>query len=418
MFKKDELKLLWPFYIAELLAGAFVVTAPVQIIFLLQRFSFAEISFAFALAGVVSIFFEVPGGAVADTYGRKFAVISGRILAGLLCAAIPFIHSPINLYAISCLGGAVGTLLTGADEAWMVDRLEHHGKQCLTHEMYTKIWSLRSAGFAIGSLFSSLLLFFVEMPTLFYIQGGGMVIASFFLATFAKEDNHHVLLKEERSIRTTVSTFKEGFAFTWRTTPLRYLLIAISCAYIPRSFALLAWQPVLADLSMPVQYLGIICTISSLLTMVIPFLSKIILKRIGSEKHYLAFVCVADFALLLSLYWVGKPFFLYGIIIIFLHECVVTLRIPVDSIFYQSFLTRQVRATAGSVQYMMLSIVSCLSMVSGGFLADLLGAKTMIILFAFFLIPASFFYLLAVKKPEASFSEVDRDTASSRSGRI
>lgn len=405
MFKEDELKLLWPFYLFELLSGSFLVTAPVQIIFLLQRFSFAEVSFASAFAGLVAIFFEVPSGAVADTYGRKFSVTSGNLLSSVLCVAIPFIRSPLALFLMLCSGAAVGTLRTGADEAWMVDRLEHYGKQDLIHEMYTKIWSLRAVGFTIGSLFSSFLLFFFEMPTLFYIQGVGMLLVSAFLVFFAKEDQHTVPVKEKRTIQKTVSTVKDGFGFIWQTKPLLYLLIAISFAYFPRSFSLLAWQPVLVNLSMPVKYLGIIFALSNLLTIIIPFLSKKILGKFGNEKYYLAFAALAEFALLLSLYWVGKPFFFYGIIIYLLHDCVVTLRIPVDSAYYQSFLTRQTRATAGSVQYMMLSLISSLCMVSGGFLADIIGAKTMIILFAFFLIPAGFFYLLAEKTPKTFSSD-------------
>jgi len=185
--KKTELQLLWPFYVTAFSSSASSVALPVWMIFFQTHFSFLQISFALSLQSLASIMFEIPTGAIADLFGRKVSVVSGIVLQGLLWLALPFIHSETVLYFAFFLMGFLRTLESGADHAWMVDWLKGNKQAKLIQEMFIKINSLHSVGRVLSSLLATLLLLFMEIRFLFFVQGCGYILESALLFFFARE---------------------------------------------------------------------------------------------------------------------------------------------------------------------------------------------------------------------------------------
>ena len=398
MFKKDELRLLWPFYLTVLLMGSFAVINPIWVIFFSQKFTYFQISIGMALSSIAMILFEIPTGALADVLGRKFSVTLGIVLGGLTFIILPFINTPLLFYLALFLMGVFATLRSGEDEAWMIDRLKRNRKEGLIHDMYIKIQSFYSLGFVLGPLFATLLLFFFEMKHLFFIQGSGFILANFILIFFAKEDFHKKKAKIKEIAHNTLHTSKKGFTLLFKNKTLFYLVLAAVFASFSAEFGIVAWQPLLVNLSLPIRYLGIVFSAVSLIGIVTPFLTKRLLKKIGHEKIYLAVTTLAEFIVLAFLYFIEKPLFLYGAIVYLLVNFARDLRLPIRLMYFQSFVPSKIRATVTSAQSMILSVVSFISIIVGGYFIDRIGPKMTLVYFALFLIPASISYMLIKRK--------------------
>lgn len=376
-----------------LIASSFSVALSVWIIFFQHKFTFTQISFGLTFQAVAAILFEVPTGAIADIFGRKFSVVSGIMLQGLMWLALPFIDLPALLYLAFFLMGALRTLESGADKAWMIDWLKCNNEEKLVYEMFIKIQSLNSAGLVIGSLLTTLLLFLFEIKHLFFVQGCGYLFAGLLLFFFTKENIYKRNTTNKRVIHDTLHVSKEGINFLLKDKALLYLVLATSFAICSKDFGVVAWQPLLVDLSLPVKYLGIVFSGVSLIGIITPFLSKKILKKIGHEKNYLTITTIIEFIFLISLYFVDNTFFTYGIIVYISVMAVTDLQSPVGSLYFQSFIPSKIRATMGSVQSMIFAIFSSFSTIIGGYIMDNTGPKMALVCFSLFLIPAAFFYL-------------------------
>ena len=76
IFKKDELKLLWPFYLESLVFGLSAVIMPFFIIYFLDLgLSYFKIALLGSVYSFFIFLFEVPTGAFADGFSRKYSSI-------------------------------------------------------------------------------------------------------------------------------------------------------------------------------------------------------------------------------------------------------------------------------------------------------------------------------------------------------
>ena len=397
MFKKDELNLLWPFYSVAVLTYSVAVINPILIVFFSQKFSLFQVSFAMALTFMSGILFEMPSGAFSDLIGRKPSLVLAFVLSGSLIITMPFISTLPVFYLAFFVSGAIYTLQSEADDAWMIDWLHHNKKENLINDLFAKLGSLRAIGYVLGSLLSTLILFFGEMRHLFFVHGTGFILIGIFLMLFARED----FRKDERTsikdIMRTAHLSKQGVNFLFGHKPLLYLVLASTIGWLPKTFHI-GWQPLLVDLSLPAKYLGIVYSLEGLIGIVAPLFVTRLLAKFENERNYFVALSVIEFLVLLSLIWVDKPFFLYGIAAYLFVRFIACLDLPAFSTIFHSFIPSEIRATVGSAKAIAFSVVSVLSMILGGYLMDKVGPKMTIIMYSFFLIPAIFFYRQIGKK--------------------
>ena len=91
-FEKNELRILWPFYLDSLISPMlFFAPAFFIVYFASLNLSFFQIGVLMAFFHITTIFFEIPTGAVADLYGRKFSILFGYLIEGLAVLLMFFI---------------------------------------------------------------------------------------------------------------------------------------------------------------------------------------------------------------------------------------------------------------------------------------------------------------------------------------
>lgn len=116
--KSDEWKILWPFYTSSFIGGVFSFIGIFFIIYLYKlNFSFKEIAILLGIMQLTPIIFEIPTGAIADIYGRKFSTILGYVLTGIVILMFLFIKPFLGLSILLFLISFFSTFCSGADEA-------------------------------------------------------------------------------------------------------------------------------------------------------------------------------------------------------------------------------------------------------------------------------------------------------------
>lgn len=113
------------------------ITSAIWVLYLAFRgMSLAEIGMLEAVYHITGLIFELPTGAIADIYGKKFSVVLGRILSVISCILMITSNSFWG-YALSFALSAAGmNLNSGAAEALVYDSLKELGEE----ENYKLIW--------------------------------------------------------------------------------------------------------------------------------------------------------------------------------------------------------------------------------------------------------------------------------------
>ena len=101
MFKKEEWGLLWPFYMSYLLnALTYFVMPYFYIYFLEQGLSIFQVSIILCVHSIIHVIADIPTGAIADLYGRKFSVLLSYICTAVWLIIIPFSSNFYYLLAV------------------------------------------------------------------------------------------------------------------------------------------------------------------------------------------------------------------------------------------------------------------------------------------------------------------------------
>jgi len=95
---------------------------------------------------------------------------------------------------------------------------------------------------------------------------------------------------------------------------------------------------------------------------------------------------------LLSVYFIFSP--ILAVVAFILTSFPFELKGPVEETYFQKFIPNKIRASVGSVKSMILRIGGGISLLIGGYLADLVGPRMVIVYSGFFILPGIIFYLM------------------------
>ncbi len=397
LFGEEELKLLWPFYLSEFITGIVgAIIAPVMIIYFQNLgFSFIQISLIFAVPMFATLIFEIPTGAIADIYGRKFSVVLSLILGGVLMFIVPFFKGLSILIAIFFLHAIINTLGSGADEAWIVDLLKYKRKSNLVQPFYSKQLMFMGAGIVIGGFLSGMIILSIGIRGIWYASGAGTLLIGAMLQIFGKEHFVKRKAKIRRAMRETFKKSLEGFKYVKKHPVLFYFLlitILMSFSYI---FGL-AWQPYFKNLGLDIKNFGILFSIVGAIAIFAPMASTFILKIFKSEKNALIVSSLIDGVLMMFL--AGVTLLVPALILFILVYPMGVAVMPIESKFQQQFIPSKQRATINSLFSAIAVPGAILSYLIGGILIDKFGVRVGFIAAAIASLASVILYFLM--KPE------------------
>ena len=376
LFKKDELRILWPFYLYYIVFGLSMMIMPFLIIYFRDLgFSFFKISVITAAFGISMFLFETPTGAFADSISRKYSVILGFVLTGVAVSLMPLFTSFYATLILWVLTGIGMTFVSGAEEAWVIDNLNRVDRKDLHQEYFIKSSSLAAFGAVFAPIIGAIIVKSHPISSLWYVFGFGFLLSAIILSVFAKE-----LYKPEKvsfieTIKQTFDNSKKGLKFTFA----HKIIFLLTLGGIFLSLMALGndgWQPFLVSLSMPRYALGIMFSVSAAIMMITPFLSKLFVKM--KVKNVLAVTTLIRMLLLFSILLIYPPFYLIAAIICVLDDGFGSLKNPLLQTYFHRFIPDNIRATVVSVGSMLAKIIGALSSLAAGALMDILGPQKII----------------------------------------
>ncbi|MBT3405987.1 MFS transporter [Candidatus Woesearchaeota archaeon] len=385
-FEKNELKLLWPFYLSKFFYSFGFIAAYAVIYLKGLGLSYFQVSLLLSMSYITSVLFDIPTGAVADVFGRRVSVILSHIISAIALISIAFITNFYLLLVVFILWGVAHTLQTGADEAWIVSNLKCAKRSRLIDICYARLPSIGALGVAVGPVLAAITVSTIGMEYLWLFQGI-LVFISAFILLFAVE-THKV--PTDKSFSSLMQQTKKSFNYgSKHPVVFRLVFASVFMSFFFGGTGLL-WQPYLIELNVPLSYLGYLLTGMAFLAVLIPYLSAHLAKQFKRRSCYLSLIAFVVFLVLLSVIFVDSMFLAMAVVsVMFLAMQFIS---PVERPLFQKFLPEKMRATIGSFKSMAGTLGAAIAMLFIGYVADLVGPKYAMALVGAFLIPAIVLY--------------------------
>src|SRR3989344_5363737 len=299
LFKKDELKLLWPFYLYYLIYGLSTMIIPFMILYFKNvGFSFFQISILTS-AFLISIFvFEVPTGAFADGFSRKYSVILGFLITAVATMLIPLVSNFYLLLLLWILAGLGMAFASGAEEAWVIDNLHKFKRKDLQHHFFVKSGSFVAFGAIFAPFIGALLVKAYSIKILWFVFGFGFLLNALLLMVFGEEHYKPKKITIIESAKQTWLYSKKGLQFTITHKIVFLLVLAGLCTQL-MTIGDNGWQPFLVDLGMAEHQLGYMYSAAAALATIVPFLSGLFVNF--KPKNAISILVFLKMALFLSI---------------------------------------------------------------------------------------------------------------------
>ncbi|WP_137702301.1 MFS transporter [Marimonas lutisalis] len=376
----QERKLLGRFYIAESISEILNVIFPFRFIYLflvMERPEWAVIPLMVEMATVLVM--EIPTGVVADRWGRKISVISGGLVSALGWGLIPLAVLATGpdqlLYVSFCffLSGFGQTLVSGAQQAWVVDNLASAGRRDLVDRYFARMRSFASLGGVMAGSIALLILFSTDVTQavlgwLWCLAAFGLLLAIAMAATIPEKRPQQQ--DGEPRISGLWQQTIAGFRSISRKRPLLMLAIAIVIATFSGAVADQGFDIALVTRGLDARALAPLGILDDLIGMVAPLIGVVLARRFGATRLLAVFMIIPALAVLIFFLQPG----LWAVVLLFLFLVFFdSIWDPVADAHLHDLIPSAQRATIGSI----VNQASGVAMVAGiGLFALLLGDRS------------------------------------------
>ena len=375
----DERKLVGRFYVVESLSETLNVIFIFRFVYLymvMQRPEWAVIPLL--VESIAVLVMEVPTGIVADRFGRKLSVISGGLLTAVAWALVPLSVSfsgQAQLVAVSScfiLSGIGMTLVSGAEQAWVVDNLAYANRKDLVENYFARMRSFASLGGVVAGSLALLLLFSFSisrqlLDLLWYLSAFGLFVAILIAFTIPEHRPEGGEMEDIEADTSFGERAIHGVRLLLRRMPLFYLTLSIVVASFSGAIADEAFDISLVTKGLDARALAPLGIMADLIGMIGPLIGILLVKRFGASSVLAWFLLIP--ALLVCIFFAGPALNLVVLLYLLLafFDCVWD---PVAEARLHKMIPSSQRATMGSMVNQFSSVADIAGM---GVFALLLG---------------------------------------------
>lgn len=391
IFDKNELRILWPFYLEYFIASLlFLAPAFMTLYFYQMGLSFYQIGILLAIMPLARLLFEIPTGAFADLYGRKYSVLVGYFIEGMCVLSLFFVKEYSLLLMVFILWGIGGTFSSGSKDAWIVDLINKEDKK-LVHNLFNKMQIFINLGLILSGFLGAMLVKYFGLSIIWIVTAFSFLASIILLTMFTKENYTKREVKIKDSLKNIIKQSCTTISYGYKHHVLFYYLIATFLIMIGLSFnGMISWTAFMKELNFQDSYFGYLWSLISFFTMIAPIVSSKLLKK-GKEKNFIiisiAISAIIILFVLLSNTWMS------ALCILALFTFFFDLRSPASEIYFHRFIPSKLRATMGSMKALIVAIGGIIGYSLAGYLIDLIGARYTILIYVLFAVLVIILYL-------------------------
>ena len=320
--------------------------------------------------------FEIPTGALADVFGRKYSFVASCFLTAL---GLFFYYLSGSLWGFALAEATIAighTFASGAFQAWLVDKLHYHSFDGELKKVFAKEQVLNNLAVIIGGLLGA----YVGKANLAWpwlVAAIGMTIVGVLA---------QVLMKEEYFVRQKISwvlgwqSLRQVVRDSWqagvKNKAVRFLILLGTVQYFAVQAPNMQWQPYFVrNFHIANQHLGWIFSGVSVCMMFGSMLAPYFAHQLKQERKVLLW---SQALIGLSLIFASfSKVFSTALIFFWLHEFGRGLFKPLkDQYLNDSIESAQLRATLISFESMSHHIGGFFGLLVGGLLAQVFGIQS------------------------------------------
>lgn len=238
------------------------ITSAIWVLYLsFKGMSLIEIGILESIYHITGVLFELPTGVIADLYGKKFSVVTGRIVSVISCILMITSNNFWGFALAFVLSAASMNLNSGAGEALVYDSLKSLGEE----EKYKKIWGnlafLMSLGQGMAVLLGGVL---ADIKFLYaYIFGTVIQIAALMAAYNFNEPPINKSLEEKQQDNSILTQLITSVMVLRMRKVVLYLILFSALIGSLQTTVFFYSQQYFSDMSYSKTAIAIICAISS-----------------------------------------------------------------------------------------------------------------------------------------------------------
>jgi MFS family permease len=375
-------------YLSQFLSGFAMLASFTPLYFLSQGISQSQLGILISANILALSLFDVPTGAIADTFGHKNSVFLGTLIWSFSYLLLFIVHGFLLFLLCMVIGGLGLALISGAFTSLVYDILSKLDKK----NEFTKVYGRSNGFFLIASVISAFIGGYI------YQYDPKLIFLITFLFTFIGALSVLFIKSNIVMLKPTLSNYINKMVNGVTLTVNNKSLLSLVVLSIGLSFGIFVInnikQPYLINNGMTVVEIGYITALVSGISAIIYLYGHIIIRRFTSVSILIGISVIA----VLSLVLIGATGSWSGLSFLIIFQLLPSLRDPALSGLQQKHIEDDQRATVNSTVSFLSRLVIAFALPVWGIVIDKGGINRSLIYLASLTFALTFFGLLFYRK--------------------
>ncbi|NMC51881.1 MFS transporter [Candidatus Kuenenbacteria bacterium] len=341
------------------------------------------------IAYFVTIFiFELPTGAIADVFGRKFSFVLSCFI-WVAAKVVYFFADNLLAFVAAEIIAAIGqTCASGAFEAWVVDSLRHEGYKGETVKIFSSGLKTKQAAMIVGAIVGTWVSKDnIAMP---WIAGAITFFITAILAMFLMKEKYFV--KKNFSFvsgcKEVGKTIQRGGECVLKNKNIRFVITSSAVLAFAVQAPNMQWQPFFQGLGVNRLFFGWLFAFIAIAAMIGSHYGPWLLQKIKSERKAIS-ITLSLVGLFVFLTAIGAFKLFLALPAFLTHEIFRGLYQPIKSQYLNENIASEERATLNSFESLTSHVFGAAGLVVSGVLAKELSVEWCWLIFGLATILAS-----------------------------
>lgn len=339
-----------------------LIVGPVIVLILMQKgLSFSEITLLQAISALAVVLFDIPTGAFADKFGKKYSMFLGAVSWGVALLIYAFFTDFLHLAFAEVLFGLGISFKSGAASALIYDSLKGLGRELDFQKIEGRAMSIIFFSQAFGSILAGFA-FKMNINLPLIISACFMAFTALISLFFTEPVIERIVDVRKGSFFTQI---KESAKYIQAHPKIKGVIFHFMFFYVFLRSSFWLYQPYMESIHIPVEYFGFIFFAFNITASLASNRVSVFVKYTKPRT-----MAVVSSLLISSFFILGVTTTAFGVLAILLQQVARGIYLPLISKYINKHTISQRRTTVLSFNTFAGNILYALSIPTIGILKD------------------------------------------------